>query len=108
MKLKFKTEELEIYYLTPLEELRGKLPFQKEIIKQFKKKIQLLISVDSPDELMLFRSLHFELLKGDRAGEYSIRLNLQYRLIFSIEKESSGDIVIEVVLISEISKHYEK
>ena len=51
---------------------------------------------------------HFEALKGDRAGDYSIRLNIQYRLIFSVEKEDSGDIVIEVVLINEISKHYEK
>lgn len=108
MKLKFKTEQLENFYLTPLEELKGKLPFQKDIIKQFKKRIQLLLSVDSLDELILFRSLNFEALKGDRAGEYSIRLNLQYRLIFSLESENSGDVVIEIILINEISKHYEK
>lgn len=108
MKVKFNTDELEYFYLTPLDNLAGKLPFQKEIIKQFKKKIQLMISVDSIEELRLFKSLHFEALKGDRAGDYSIRLNIQYRLIFSIEKEDSGDIVIEVVLINEISKHYEK
>jgi plasmid maintenance system killer protein len=108
MKLRFKTDELEYFYLTPLDNLAGKLPFQKEIITQFKKKIQLLISVDSVDELRLFKSLHFETLKGNLTGEYSIRLNIQYRLIFSIEKEDSGDIVIEVILINEISKHYEK
>jgi len=108
MKLKFKTDELEYFYLTPLDNLAGKLPFQKEIIKQFKKKIQLLISVDSVEELRLFNSLHFEALKGNLTGEYSIRLNLQYRLIFSIEREDSVDIVIEVILINEISKHYEK
>jgi proteic killer suppression protein len=108
MKLKFKTDELEYFYLTPLDNLLGKLPFQKEIIKQFKKKIQLMISIDSVDELRLFNSLHFEALKGNLDGDYSIRLNIQYRLIFSIEKEDSGDIVIEVILINEISKHYEK
>lgn len=108
MKLKFKTQELEHFYLYSLDELRGKLPFQKEIIKQFKKKVQILISVSSIDELMLFRSLNFEALKGNRSGEYSIRLNLQYRLIFSLEKENSGDIIIEIVMINEISKHYEK
>ena len=108
MKLKFKNDELEYFYITPLENLVGKLPYQKEIIKQFKKKIQLMISVDSIDELRLFSSLHFEALKGTLTGEYSIRLNIQYRLIFSIEREDSGDIVIEVVLINEISKHYEK
>lgn len=108
MKLKFKTEELEYYYLTPLDNLVGKLPFQKEIIKQFKKKIQLMVSIDSVDELRRFNSLHFEALNGSLSGDYSIRLNIQYRLIFSIEREDSGDIVIEVILINEISKHYEK
>jgi len=108
MKLRFKTDELEYYYLTPLDNLVGKLPFQKEIIKQFKKKIQLMISIDSVDELRLFNSLHFEALKGGLSGDYSIRLNKQYRLIFSIEREDSGDLVIDVILINEISKHYEK
>lgn len=108
MKLKFNTDKLEYFYLTQLDNLAGKLLFQKKIIKQFKKKIQHMISVDSIDELILFNSLHFEALKGDRAGDYSIRLNIQYRLIFSIKKEDSGDIVIEVILINEISKHYEK
>lgn len=108
MKIRFKTDELENFYLCPLEELRGKLTFQKEIIKQFKKKVQLLMSVNSLDELKFFKSLNFEALKGDRVGQYSIRLNLQYRLIFTVEDESSENMIIEIVLINEISKHYEK
>ncbi|MEI7526652.1 MAG: type II toxin-antitoxin system RelE/ParE family toxin [Mariniphaga sp.] len=108
MKVVFKTTELENFYITPLDKLEGKLPFQKDVIKQFKKKMEILIGVDSLDELRQFKSLNFEPLKGDRSREYSIRLNLQYRLIFSVLMEKNGDYVIEALLINEISKHYQK
>ncbi len=87
MKIRFKSDELENYFTTPLSEIKGKLPVPKEIIMQFKKKVLILMSIESVEELSFFRSLHFESLKGERKGEYSIRLNLQYRLIFSLEKE---------------------
>ena len=70
--------------------------------------MEILIGVDSLDELRQFKSLNFEPLKGDRSREYSIRLNLQYRLIFSVLMEKNGDYVIEALLINEISKHYQK
>jgi len=107
MKVKFNTKELEAFYITPLENIKGKLPFSKDIIKAFKKKVQILISVESVDDLKQFRSLNLEALKGDRNGEFSIRLNIQYRLIFTIEKERNGDYVLEIILLNEISKHYE-
>ena len=105
MKIRFKSDELEYYYSTPLSEIRGKLPITHDILKQYKKKIQILMSIESLDELAFFRSLHFEPLKGDRKGEYSIRLNLQYRLVFSITQDNQ--LFIEIILIHEISKHYE-
>lgn len=108
MKVRFKTDELTNYYLTPLDELKGKLPFQKDIIKQFKKKVTILISIDKLEDLKLFSSLNLEYLKGDRKGDCSIRLNRTYRLIFTPMVESNGEIVIHVALINEISKHYER
>ena len=108
MKIRFKTLELEKFYFTPIDELKGKLPVQKEIIRQYQRKVRNLTFISSLEELISFRSLNFEPLKGDLKGNYSIRLNKQYRLIFSIEKEVNGGYVVEVILISEISKHYEK
>lgn len=106
MKVRFISEELEYFYTTPLSEIRGKLPVPREVLQHYKKKIQILISVESLEELSFFRSLHFELLKGERSGEYSIRLNLQYRLIFNVEQDNQ--LVFKVLVIREISKHYEK
>ena len=68
MKVVFKTTELENFYITPLDKLEGKLPFQKDVIKQFKKKMEILIGVDSLDELRQFKSLNFEPLKPGRYG----------------------------------------
>ena len=60
----------------------GKQKFPYEVIKQYKKKVEILIAVDNLFELKRYRGLNFEALKGDRKGEYSIRINDQYRLIF--------------------------
>lgn len=64
------------------------------------------MSIESLDELTFFRSLHFEPLKGNRKGEYSIRLNLQFRLIFTVATDNQ--LLIELLVINEISKHYEQ
>lgn len=103
MIVEFKTEKLVYLYETPLEEIKGKHEFGKDIIKQFKKKVEILISITNITQLRQFRSLNFEFLKGDRKGECSIRLNDQYRLVF--EQKSKHE--IEILLVNEISKHYE-
>jgi|ERR1035437_9168327 proteic killer suppression protein len=103
MIVDFKTEILEYLYVTPLDEIKGKQAFSKDIIKQFKKKVQLLTVISSIEQLKQFGGLHFEFLKGDRKGECSIRLNDQYRLIF----EQTGNKEIAIILVNEISKHYE-
>ncbi|MBS2211431.1 type II toxin-antitoxin system RelE/ParE family toxin [Carboxylicivirga mesophila] len=108
MKVKFKTNELEYFYTTPLDEIKGKLPFQKDVIKQFKRKMQILLSIQHLEELNQFKSLNFEFLKGDRKGECSIRLNRTYRLLFIPMNEQHDDLIVEIILINEISKHYQK
>jgi proteic killer suppression protein len=103
MKVHFKTDHLEYLYITPLVDIEGKQPFSKDIIKQFKKKVQILINITRIDQLRQFKGLNFEYLKGDRKGTSSIRLNDQYRLI--LEQKKDGE--IEIILVNEISKHYE-
>ena len=41
------------------------------------------------------KSLHFEKLKGERGnrGEYSLRLNKQYRLTFTIDNDDQGKLL---------------
>ena len=39
----------------------------------------------------------FEALKGDRKGQYSIRINDQWRVFFEWPKETKGPINVEIV-----------
>jgi len=106
MKVIFKDKDLEYYYITPLDNITGKHPVSKEVIKQFKKKVFILLSIESIEDLKEFRSLKFEALKGKMKGFYSIRLNIQYRLIFTLGKDVN-ELKIAIVNIIEISKHYQ-
>ena len=66
MHIEFKTDYLEYLYETTLDNIKGKHTFSKDIIKQFKKKVQLLSSISKLEQLKQFRGLNFEYLKGDR------------------------------------------
>jgi proteic killer suppression protein len=102
MHVIFGTLELEQLYLIPVEDIKGKLPFQKSIIQKYKNRIVLLESIEKLTDLYSFKSLHFEKLKGDKAGQSSIRLNNRYRLII----EKVNEEVIKILIV-EISKHYD-
>jgi proteic killer suppression protein len=99
----FSSDELKMLYVTPLEELRGKRKIPTEVIKQYKKKVNLLIKMEKLEQLKFCNGLNFEFLKGERKGLCSLRLNDQYRLIITPENEKT----IQIILINEISKHYE-
>jgi mRNA-degrading endonuclease RelE of RelBE toxin-antitoxin system len=49
-----------------------------------------------PGKLKEFSGFHDESLKGDRNGQRSSRLNIQYRVIYSIEHETITIFVIEI------------
>ncbi len=102
MEVAFKTKDLERLYITPLNELRGKQKFSREVIKQYQAKVRILTVIEKLKDLYPIRSLNFEALSEIRKGQFSIRLNKQFRLII-IEVE---DELIEIEII-EISKHYE-
>ena len=50
-------------------------------------------------------SLHYEVLKGDKAGISSIRVNDQYRIEFTVEQVSS-ETIVTICNILELSNHY--
>ena len=67
-----------------LDKVIAKLPLQAV------KKYELwknIVFRHGPDKLREFPGFHDEKLKGERQGQRSSRLNIQYRIIYSIEKE---------------------
>lgn len=49
-----------------------------------------------PEKLREFPGFHDEKLKGKRTGERSSRLNLQYRVIYSVERDIITVSVLEI------------
>ncbi len=70
-----------------------------EVIKQFRKRIQLIRSAPDERDFYALRSLNFEKLKGDREGQYSMRLNKQWRLILKLVKRESDPKLVVIVSI---------
>lgn len=67
------------------------------IRRQAEKRIRILDAADKLEDLMLLPSNRFEALSGKRKGQYSIRINDQWRLCFSWPKGMDGPSDIEIV-----------
>lgn len=86
-------------------QVTGKPKYSQDVILKYKKTVLMLQNTESIRELRKFRGLNFEALKGDYKGYYSVRVDLQYRLILSVEK---GSVVItDVLIIEDLTNHYQ-
>lgn len=56
----------------------------QEVVRAFRKRMQQIRAFRDERDFITVRSLNFEKLKGNREGQHSIRLNLQWRLILEI------------------------
>ncbi|MDR0792206.1 MAG: type II toxin-antitoxin system RelE/ParE family toxin [Chitinophagaceae bacterium] len=79
--------------------------FQPEIIKRYKLRIEILENAERIEDLYKINSLHYEILKGDKRGISSIRVNDQYRLEFIASKVES-ETTVTICNILELSNHY--
>lgn len=58
------------------------------------RKLQMLHAAVRIDDLRIPPNNRLELLKGDRAGQYSIRINDQWRVCFRFEHGEASDVEI--------------
>jgi len=64
------------------------------IVRAFRKRMQQIRA--APDERTFYalRSLHFEELRGNRAGQHSMRLNDQMRLTMEFEGKGADKVIV--------------
>lgn len=79
--------------------------FQPQIVARYQLRIKILEQAKGIEELFALNSLHYEALKGDKAGISSIRVNDQYRIEFTV-KQVSSETIVTVCNILELSNHY--
>lgn len=80
--------------------------YQPNIVKRYKTCISILKNAPRKEALFPIKSLHFESLKGDKRGLYSIKVNDRYRIEFSIT-ENIEQPVLTICNIVELSNHYD-
>ncbi len=75
--------------------------YQGERVKQWRsiqrqavKRLQILDDATCLNDLRNLSSNHFESLSGDRKGQYSIRINLQWRVCFKWIEGEPHDVEI--------------
>ena len=98
MEITFRTRKLEKEYR---EYARAVKAYGEKVARKYIQRINIIKSVRNKEELMVLPALGCHSLKGDRRGQYSIKLTGFYRLIFTLE----GD-ALEIAHIEEVSKHY--
>lgn len=80
--------------------------YQPGTIKSYKRGIDYLKWAECKEDLFRINSLHFEALKGDKRGKFSIRAGIGYRIEFTI-KEIEEQTLFIICNIEELSNHYE-
>jgi plasmid maintenance system killer protein len=76
-----------------LDEVVEKLPLQ--VVKRYEL-WKSIVFRHGPDKLREFPGFNDEKLKGEHEGKRSSRLNIQYRVIYSVEKKNISIYVIEI------------
>ncbi|MDE6304049.1 MAG: type II toxin-antitoxin system RelE/ParE family toxin [Paramuribaculum sp.] len=83
-----------------------KYRYRIDIIKRYKRGIDYLKWASRKEDLFRVNSLKFEALKGDKTGRFSIRVNDQYRIEFTI-RETAEEPILTICNIVELSNHYD-
>ncbi len=79
--------------------------YQPDVIRCYQKCIDFLLDAKKVEELLLINSLNYEMLKGDKAGISSVRVNNKYRVEFTV-RDSIEEPIVTVCNIIELSNHY--
>jgi proteic killer suppression protein len=69
-----------------------------DVIRAYRKKIQLIMAARDERDLRAMKSLRLEQLSGNRAGKSSLRLNDQFRLVLTFKTtDERVAVILELV-----------
>jgi len=68
--------------------------FPSELQKQGRRKLLVIHAATDENDLRIPPGNHFEKLKGDKKGLYSIRINDQWRITFKWKDGNANDVSI--------------
>jgi toxin HigB-1 len=68
------------------------------VIKSVRRKLTVIRAAPDDRALRIWKSLHYEKLKGDRDGYRSIRINEKYRIVFTLDERTQPPTVTIVAI----------
>lgn len=98
LEVEFRTKKLAKQYLDSKQAVKA---YGKPVATRYIERINIIKHTSSIEELEQLPALYCHPLKGDRDGEWSIKLTGFMRLIFTLHGDE-----LEIVRIKEVSKHY--
>ena len=67
--------------------------FEKEVVRGFRKVMQIIRAAPDERDFYKLKSLHFEKLQGNRSHQRSMRINKKWRLIVELKGEAPSKTV---------------
>lgn len=98
MEIRFRTKRLQKQYESVKEAEKA---YGVQVAKKYIMRVTILKSAKSFEDLYKIPSLKFHPLKGNRKGEYAIKLTGYWRLIITNDAET-----FDIAKIEEVSDHY--
>ena len=86
MRFVFGNKKLEALYV----EEKGAKKYSTAVVDGFFEVVEIIRAAKDERDIRVFQSLRYEKLKGDRRGQWSLRINDQFRLIVTREKDEQG------------------
>lgn len=104
MQIVFEKDYLsELYYYGKSKS--KKYRFSPEVVNKYIRRIITLAEAPNVESLFALNSLNYEVLRGDKSGLSSIRIDRKYRLEFIVSTENC-ETTITICTIVDISNHY--
>jgi proteic killer suppression protein len=75
-------------------EEKGASAFPAPVVEAFFEVLAIIDSAADERDLRAMKGLRLEKLRGNRAGQSSMRLNKQFRLIVSLDHDEGGAVVV--------------
>ncbi len=99
MEIQFKTKQLRKQYEDIAETNKA---YPSNVARKYIQRINIIQQASSIEELKKLPAIHCHALKGNRRGQWAMKLTGYYRLIFTLKGNR-----LEIARIEEVSKHYE-
>lgn len=79
---------------------------QPAVVKNYIKCVRFLSELKQIEDIYPYKGMNFEVLTGDKKGVCSVRINIQYRLEFTLDTDQAVEPVVTVCTLLDITNHY--